>query len=84
METWFLLFSGSSPDGTGQPQYSKRTTDKAEARRHYELCKKDPYSNGDVRIATDTVYGIASWDTNWDAPNDQGEALAARKGENRE
>jgi hypothetical protein len=67
METWFLLFSGSSPDGRGNPHYSKRTTDKAEARRHYERCKKDPYSVGKVQIITDGGYSTASENTDWDS-----------------
>jgi hypothetical protein len=66
METWFLLFDGTSPDGRGQPHFVGRTTDKDRACRHYNRCKKDPYSTGDVRIATDGGYSIASSDTNWE------------------
>lgn len=67
MKTWFLLFDGSSPDGRGQPAFVGRTTNKAKARKHYEACRKDPYSTGNVRIATNHNYSIASAETNWDA-----------------
>lgn len=67
MNTWFLLFQGSSPDGRGQADFFRRTTDKTEAYEHYKKCRNDPYSNGYVSIATDKMYVIACSQTNWEA-----------------
>jgi hypothetical protein len=64
METWFLLFSGQSADGNGQPKYIGRTLDKKIALKHYKQCKKNPYSTGCVKIVTDTSY-ITATDTDW-------------------
>lgn len=66
METWFLLFDGSSPDGRGQPDFAGRTTDKAKAKKHYEACRKNPYSVGQVIIVTDHSHKMADAWTNWD------------------
>lgn len=65
MNTWFLLFSGQSCDGRGQPTYMTRTEDVKTAKKHYKECKANPYSFGYVAIVTDTVYTIASTTTDW-------------------
>ncbi len=67
METWFLLFAGTSTDGTGQPDFVGRTTDKAKARKHYEACRKSPYDTGKVMYVTERRFDLVTWDTNWDA-----------------
>jgi hypothetical protein len=67
METWYLLYDGHSEDGSGQGHYAQRTTDKTVARKHYEKCKKNPYSTGKVVIVTDTqLVGANPW-TNWES-----------------
>lgn len=63
--TWFALFDGSSEDGMGHGEFVKRTTDKAEAERHYRKCKKNPYSTGYVVIITDDEYEHADQWTEW-------------------
>jgi hypothetical protein len=67
VETWFLLFGGTSPDGRGQPVFVGRTTDKAKARKHYAKCRKNPHSIGSVWIVTDSTFTMASFETNWGA-----------------
>ena len=66
METWYLLFDGSSADGRGQGRYIGRTTDKEAARKHYMKCAKDPYSTGRVDIVTDTKIERAWSGTDWE------------------
>jgi hypothetical protein len=65
MNTWFLLFSGQSCDGRGQPAYTTRTEDIKVAKKHYKECKVNPYSFGYVAIITDKGYTIASDNTDW-------------------
>ena len=65
MNTWFLLFSGQSCDGRGQPTYMTRTEDVKIAKKHYKECKANPYSFGYVAIVTDKGYTIASDNTDW-------------------
>ena len=67
METWFLLFAGSSPDGCGRPAFVGRTTIIAIAWKHYDNCRKDPYSTGYVQIITADKYTVADANTDWDA-----------------
>ena len=66
METWYLLFVGSSPDGLGHSIYDGRTTDKEEAIRHFEEIKSNPYSTGKVVIVTDEEYRVATWKEDFD------------------
>ena len=57
METWYVLFDGDSEDGRGNAYFVKRTTNKEEAKRHYEKCKNDFYSTGYVQYITDKESG---------------------------
>ena len=66
MQTWYLLFGGSSADGRGEGRYAGRTTDVTEARKHYEKCAADPYSTGSVQIVTDTKMERAGPWTKWE------------------
>lgn len=54
METWFLLFGGSSADGRGPGNYEGRTTDASVALKHFNKVQADPYSTGYVQVITDT------------------------------
>lgn len=65
METWFLLYDGSSPDGLGANKYVGRTTDKEVAREHFKKCYENPYSTGSVITVTDTHSEQAGRNTNW-------------------
>jgi hypothetical protein len=67
MDTWYLLYGGTSEDGSGPGTYMSRTTDKTAARRHYTECRKNPYSVGKVTIITDTKLEQASPWTDWKA-----------------
>ena len=65
-ETWFLLYDGTSVDGTwGHPHYCGRTTDKEVAKYHYEKCEENPYSIGKVVAITDTREIRINWETDW-------------------
>lgn len=66
-EVWYILFGGTSEDGRGRGTYIGRTTDKTVAKKHYEHCRKDPYSTGRVVIYTDTSASEASPFTQWEA-----------------
>jgi hypothetical protein len=67
MSDWYLLFDGMSEDGRGQGSFVGRTTDPRVAKKHYEACKKDPYSIGGVKIVTDEKLLAAGPGTDWDA-----------------
>ena len=67
MNTWFLLFDGSSPDGRGFSHYVGRTQDKKVARQHFDRCESSPYCTGGVRFATDSNYGVIDAVTDWEA-----------------
>ena len=62
--TWYILYDGNSVDGTGSPDFYKRTTDKQEAKEHWKKCKSNPYSTGRVVAYTDTkqIRIIAEYD----------------------
>lgn len=64
--TWFLLYGGTSVDGRGPGTYQGRTTDAALARRHYEQCRRDPYSCGYVMAATDQACWRLVMDGCWE------------------
>jgi len=65
METWFLLFGGSSEDGSGPGKYVGRTTDKQAAIAHHQKCTSDPYNSGYVMIVKDDRLGRAWMQTDW-------------------
>lgn len=65
METWFLLYDGSSEDGMGTGNYVGRTTDKQAAMAHYQKCASNPYSTGYVLIVKDDGYERAWAQTDW-------------------
>lgn len=54
METWFLLYGGTSEDGMGNGLYIGRTTSVLDAYKHYRNCVENPYSTGYVLIVTDS------------------------------
>lgn len=67
METWYLLYDGSSPDGRGMPDYIGRTLSREEAKAHHWKCWNDDYSIGRVKIITDTTEDIPFGDLyDWD------------------
>jgi isopentenyl phosphate kinase len=47
---WFLLYSGSSPDGMGRADYVGRTTDQIYALQHLVHERLSPYNTGDVWV----------------------------------
>lgn len=55
MENWYLLYDSTSQDGWGHPKYVSRTLDKKVALKHFDNCKKNPYSIGKVVIITDAT-----------------------------
>lgn len=65
-DTWYLLFDGTSADGLGSGTYCGRTTDKSVARKHYDECKSNPYSVGEVIAVTDTTHKNVVFDYEWD------------------
>lgn len=56
---WFLLYSGSSCDGRGEPKYKSRTTDIDIAIKHLKA-KPNPYCFDKVMAVTDTTCYEAS------------------------
>jgi hypothetical protein len=52
-DTWYLLYKGSSCDGTGFAAYFGRTTSEKEARKYFKTIK-GPYDFGFVEIVTDS------------------------------
>ena len=64
IETWFLLFGGSSVDGRSNGShcgpYEGRTTDRVVAQKHYREMRRNPYSIGEVRIITDDSVRVAT------------------------
>lgn len=50
---WFLLYGGSSADGSGPGKYIGRTTESDVAFKHAKECARDPYSTGYVIAVTD-------------------------------
>lgn len=54
MENWYLLYDGESQDGWGHPKYLTRTLEKKVALKHFDKCKRNPYSIGKVKVITDT------------------------------
>lgn len=64
IETWFLLFGGSSVDGRLNGShcgpYEGRTTDRVVAQKHYREMRRNPYSIGEVRIITDDSVRVAT------------------------
>ena len=67
METWFLLYGGTSEDGRGDGRYIGRTTDVLAAYKHYRDCAENPYSVGKVVIVTDKGMETAGRSTKWGA-----------------
>ena len=65
METWFLLYGGSSVDGRGAGEYVGRTTDKQAAIAHHQKCENNPYSAGYVLIIKDDSAERAWGQTDW-------------------
>lgn len=66
LPTWFVLYGGHSADGRGPGVFLKRTTEKLEARAHFELIQSDPRSTGSVRYYTDKgSFVVGSW-TKWE------------------
>lgn len=65
-ETWYLLYEGTSVDGSGSAPYHSRTTVKEVAKWFWEKERRNPYSTSRVVVITDTkeqriVYG-SQWD----------------------
>lgn len=50
---WYLLYGGSSVDGSGPGTYIGRTTESDVAFKHAKKCASDPYSTGYVIAVTD-------------------------------
>ena len=69
MPIWYLLYSGSSEDGRGYPQYTGRTLSKEVAYKHYLEVSKSPYSFGRVIIISDDREELANSKT-WETVND--------------
>jgi hypothetical protein len=53
---WFLLYGGTSTDGSGPGRYEGRTTDPSVALKHARRIDRSPYSTGHVDIITDAVF----------------------------
>ncbi len=64
-KVWFLLYDGTSVDGTGPGEYVGRTTDVNVAKKHWKKTTESPYCTGKVVIVTDTKVTVAWRDTNW-------------------
>lgn len=54
--TWYLLFEGSSCDGTGEPTYVSRTTDYNKAKEFLAKNADSPYHFDKVIAITDFEY----------------------------
>ncbi len=52
---WFLLYGGSSEDGSGGGVYVGKTADPSVAREHAREVRRSPYSTGYVLVVTDTA-----------------------------
>ncbi len=59
METWYLLYGGTSADGLGKGYYVGRTTDMFTAIEHFNKQKNDPFSIGEVQIVRDDEITVA-------------------------
>jgi hypothetical protein len=66
MDAWYLLFDGTSVDGSGHGCYVGRTTDPEVAKAHFEKCRSDPYNVGDVQIVTDDTIKSYRWRMTWE------------------
>lgn len=73
METSFLLFNDYIINGRRECNFIGRTVNKTEAKNHYNKCKENPYSTGQVWIVNEYIfkeYGlyfmVADENTNWD------------------
>jgi hypothetical protein len=53
--TWYLLFSGSSPDGQGKPKYVGRTLDIVGASDFLLKERKDRFSTGYILAIQDKI-----------------------------
>lgn len=53
LPVWYLLYGGSSVDGSGPGKYIGRTTESDVAFKHAKECASDPYSTGYVIAVTD-------------------------------
>ena len=53
---WFLLYHGTSVDGSGPAQYTGRTCDEALARAFLAVERANRYATGYVDIYTDTSH----------------------------
>lgn len=60
MRKIFLLFSGQSVDGRGEPEYTGVTEDASAALKHFKRCRKSPYATGKVMILTEKEFKVAS------------------------
>ena len=65
-EIWYLLYAGTTADGMGDGNYCGRTTDKETAKKHWDECKRNPYSVGKVIAVTDTKHRRIVFDYEWD------------------
>lgn len=54
--SWYLVFTGSSVDGRGIPEFRWRTTDKEEALKFFRTCVSTPYDFGHIAEVTDKTY----------------------------
>lgn len=55
MKIWYLLYGGTSEDGTGPGYYEGRTVSQREVLRHFrKLKKRGWYSVGYIVMVTDT------------------------------
>lgn len=65
-EKIYLLYAGESEDGKGHPDYLGRTADKAEARKHWDSLKGNPYSVGKVVMITKTSANLMWSEADWE------------------
>lgn len=54
MSHWYLLYGGSSEDGSGPGHYVGRTLNRQDAYEHLRNVHSSPYNTGYVLIVTDT------------------------------
>lgn len=63
----YMLYDGSSVDGTGKPDYVGRTISKAKAREFVDRHKGNPYWIGCVKVLTDKfIHFISQYSNDWE------------------
>ena len=66
MQTWYLMYNGSSQDGQGNAPFVGRTVDKKIAKELYKKIISNPYSIGFINYITDDKCVRVTRDTNWE------------------